>query len=233
MSTAEGSPDHGQEGPSSAVRESKAARVAAAEVEAYVQIWSKAVDTQMHFNEMSVKSRQLGLTFVAAALGVGVALLSRQSDFSISVPVFGLNVVLHVSVLIILAAVVALFGVRILDLGVYHRMLRGAVTFGEDFEEHYMKRLFDLEKGMTQAISHYSRHDDAGIEKESEKPYHYMGKSRVTAEVKIKKFYNFVIWALMAAAIFIFIVTNMSQGRGDSQPAPHAKKIQVEELHGK
>ena len=38
----------------------------------YIEIWSKAVDTQMHFNEMCVKSRQLGLTFVAAALGVAV-----------------------------------------------------------------------------------------------------------------------------------------------------------------
>lgn len=41
----------------------------------YISIWSKVIDTQMHFNEMAVKSRQLGLTFVAAALGVAVVLL--------------------------------------------------------------------------------------------------------------------------------------------------------------
>jgi L-ribulose-5-phosphate 3-epimerase UlaE len=35
-----------------------------------IRIWEKAVDTQMHFNEMSVKSRQLGFTFIAAALGI-------------------------------------------------------------------------------------------------------------------------------------------------------------------
>jgi hypothetical protein len=29
--------------------------------EIYVSIWAKVVDTQMHFNEMSVKSRQFGL----------------------------------------------------------------------------------------------------------------------------------------------------------------------------
>ncbi|WP_296765565.1 hypothetical protein [Sediminimonas sp.] len=34
----------------------------------YIQIWSRVVETQMHFNEMQVKSRQLGLTFVTAAL---------------------------------------------------------------------------------------------------------------------------------------------------------------------
>jgi hypothetical protein len=33
----------------------------------YLAIWEKAVDTQMHFNEVSVKVRQFGLTFVAAA----------------------------------------------------------------------------------------------------------------------------------------------------------------------
>ena len=27
--------------------------------EKYIAIWAKAVDTQMHFNEMSAKSRQL------------------------------------------------------------------------------------------------------------------------------------------------------------------------------
>ena len=34
--------------------------------EIYVSIWAKAVDTQMHFNEMAVKSRQFGSAFVAA-----------------------------------------------------------------------------------------------------------------------------------------------------------------------
>ena len=47
----------------------------------YLAIWEKAVDTQMHFNEMSVKARQFGLTFVAAALGLGLVILSRGPDF--------------------------------------------------------------------------------------------------------------------------------------------------------
>ena len=33
-----------------------------------IDIWKQAVDTQKHFNDMCVKSRQLGLTFVAASL---------------------------------------------------------------------------------------------------------------------------------------------------------------------
>jgi hypothetical protein len=81
----------------------------------YVEIWSKAVDTQMHFNEMSVKSRQLGLTFVAAALGVSVVLLSRHDDFSLMINICGMSIPLHISVLIILAAAGAIWGVKILD----------------------------------------------------------------------------------------------------------------------
>ncbi len=60
----------------------------------YVEIWKRAIETQMHFNEMSVKSRQLGLTFVAAALGLSVVLLSRKEDFSFTVG----KIELHVSV---------------------------------------------------------------------------------------------------------------------------------------
>src|SRR3546814_14012931 len=67
----------------------------------YVQIWEKAVDNQMHLNEMSVKSRQLGMTFVAAALGVGVVLISRGSDFALPFEILGCAVLLHVSALIV------------------------------------------------------------------------------------------------------------------------------------
>jgi hypothetical protein len=156
---------------------------------------------------MSVKSRQLGLTFVAAALGVGVVLLSRHDDFSVTVNLFGASILLHVSVLIILAAAGAVYGVRILDLSVYHRMLRGAVTFGEDFEENYMKQIFELEKGMTQTISHYSRFDDASCVSKNRK-YSYSGEKRLSAEVKIRRFYRFVIISLLVSAFIIFAATS-------------------------
>jgi hypothetical protein len=35
-----------------------------------IEVWKQAVDTQKHFNDMCVKSRQLGLTFVAASLAL-------------------------------------------------------------------------------------------------------------------------------------------------------------------
>ena len=176
--------------------------------EKYISIWAKAIDTQMHFNEMSVKSRQLGLTFVAAALGVGIVLLSRGDAFVFPVPIGGHEFQIHFAVVLLLAAWLALEAVKGLDLNVYHKMLRGAVAFGEDFEENYMKQIFELDKGMTQAISHFSRFDDANTDKSETGRYLYRGSKRVTAEDKIRAFYRNVIRFLWAAALILFIITN-------------------------
>jgi hypothetical protein len=53
----------------------------------YFNIWCKAVDTQMHFNDMSARSRQFGLGFVAASLSFGIILLSQKDDFIVPIHV--------------------------------------------------------------------------------------------------------------------------------------------------
>ena len=50
---------------------------------------------------------------------------------------------MHGVVVLVAAGAFALYAVSLLDLTVYHRMLLGAVTFGEDFEQNYMKRSFN------------------------------------------------------------------------------------------
>jgi hypothetical protein len=95
-------------------------------------------------------------------------------------------------------------------------MLRGAVSFGEDFEENYMKQIFHLEKGMTQAISHFSRHDDARVKKTAGR-YQYTGTSEKTAEVKVRRFYNLAIITLVITAMVLFGLTgHFRQNRGGS-----------------
>lgn len=173
----------------------------------YFDIWSKAVDTQMHFNEMSVKSRQFGLAFVAAALGVAVVLLSQGKDFAISHTFGSIAVSVHVASLVAFASAFAMVAVRKLDLGVYHKMLRGAVTFGEDFEENYMKKMFNLEKGMTQAISHFSRYTDASATSKDGR-YAYTGSNRVTAEDKLKQFYRWTITVLVLSGVLLLLFTS-------------------------
>ena len=175
----------------------------------YITIWSKAVDTQMHFNEMSAKSRQLGLTFVVAVLGVALILVSRGDDFAFEISVGGTTFQIHVSVILILGAWSAIVAVQTLDLEVYHKMLRGAVTFGEDFEEKYMKQIFSLEKGMTQAVSHFARYEDAQRTAPTvQKSAQYSGCNEVTTEDKIKKFYKRIRWFTLIAAAVLFVATN-------------------------
>ncbi len=196
---------------------SEPARSAAASNDDYIAIWAKAVETQMHFNEMSVKSRQLGLTFVAAALGVGVVLLSQGRDYSLPLNILGLHVEIHITVFLVLGALLALIAVKGLDLNVYHKMLRGAVTFGEDFEQNYMKRIFDLEKGMTQAISHFSRYQDARVVQGKHGCYTYQGNVKITAEDKIRRFYSNTIWFLCIFAAVLFMATNLTTWTGTNK----------------
>jgi hypothetical protein len=174
--------------------------------EIYVSIWAKTVETQMHFNEMSVKSRQFGLAFVAAALGLGILLLSRGQEFAIDIKWLG-GFKLHATVLVVLAGALALYAVSLLDLNVYHKMLRGAVSFGEDFEQSYMKEIFQLEKGMTQAISHFSRFEDAAVRLKPDGKYEYSGTKRKNALDKIRRFYQLSIGILVATAVLLFIIT--------------------------
>lgn len=61
---------------------------------------------------------------------------------------------------------------------------------------------------MTQAISHFSRHDDARYNPQSTEEKKYTGSSTDTAEKKIKKFYCQTQCYLIIAAIVIFVATN-------------------------
>ncbi|WJY23122.1 hypothetical protein QTA57_08655 [Fontisubflavum oceani] len=132
------------------------------------------------------------------------------TTFHLPLPVFGHEVRIHVAVLLVLGAWLALEAVKQLDLKVYHRMLRGAVTFGMDFEENYMKRIFDLEQGMTQSISHFSRYEDASVEIGEDGRYEYQGTTKVTAHDKIRQFYRNTRHFLWLAAFLLFVFTNLS-----------------------
>jgi hypothetical protein len=193
-----------------------------------VDIWKQAVDTQKHFNDMCVKSRQLGLTFVAASLGAALYLFIRtapaegetgataagKSIYAYSATICGHQIVFHVSLVIILAAAAAVYAVRRLDLGVYHQMLRGAVTFGEDLEEKHIRHLVDLRQGMTQTISHFSRHSDAAVRKAADGRYEYFGEDRRNAGEKLKGFYNFLFSFLTLLAVLAFVASNFLKAVG-------------------
>jgi hypothetical protein len=187
-----------------------------------VEIWKQAVDTQKHFNDMCVKSRQLGLTFVAASLGAALYLFIRgpggpsevaagtgtAAIYAYSFSIWGRQIILHISLAILLAAAAAVYAVRKLDLQVYHKMLRGAVYFGEDLEERHIKPLLGLRMGMTQSISHFSRHSDARVERGEDGRFIYVGEDRHNAGEKLNSFYNLIFGVLSLLALAIFCANN-------------------------
>ena len=191
-----------------------------------VEIWKQAVETQKHFNDMCVKSRQLGLTFVAASLGAAFYLFIRATPAgsegaaasntisAYSLTVFGHQIVLHISLAIIGAAAAAVAAVRHLDLEVYHKMLRGAVTFGEDLEEEHIREIVGLRKGMTQTISHFSRYADAGKATASDGRYEYFGTKKIDAGQKLKRFYDFIFIVLAVFGALVFSATNFLKAAG-------------------
>jgi len=188
-----------------------------------VEIWKQAVDTQKHFNDMCVKSRQLGLTFVAASLGAALYLFIRgpggpseagagsgaAAIYAYSFSIFGRQIVLHISLAILLAAGAAVYAVRKLDLEVYHKMLRGAVYFGEDLEERHIKPLLGLRMGMTQSISHFSRHSDARVKRGEDGRFVYAGDDLHSAGEKLNSFYNLIFGVLSLLALAIFCANNL------------------------
>ena len=147
-------------------------------------------------------------------MGLGIVLIARGEDVAIPIPYF-VGWHLNVSVIIALAGIVALWGVRVLDLNVYHKMLRGAVKFGEDFEENYMKQIFALEKGMTQAITHFSQYPNAEAILQRDGRYFYEKgkgeeKGRKKERYKIKRFYNILMLSLLVLAAALFLARNFS-----------------------
>ncbi len=117
-------------------------------------VWERAIETQMHFAELSIKTRQVGMTVVGASLGLAVVLYRAGSGYSLNFRYFELPIF---SVLCWAAAIV-LFAIWSLDVRVYHQMLRGAVAFNEELERNNLLGLFGTAKGLTEAISFFSRH---------------------------------------------------------------------------
>jgi hypothetical protein len=193
-----------------------------------VEIWKQAVDTQKHFNDMCVKSRQLGLTFVAASLGAALYLFIRApggigegasasatgSNYAFAMNICGHSIILHVSLTIIVAALAAVYAVKKLDLGVYHQMLRGAVYFGEDIEEKHIKPLMGLRMGMTQAISHFSRNSDATVKRHEDGRFEYFGNDKKHAGEKLEGFYRAIMAFLVFLGVAIFVATNYLKAVG-------------------
>lgn len=169
--------------------------VASTKEEHLLLVWERAIQTQMHFAELSIKTRQIGMTVVGATLGLAIVLNRSVSGFTLSL--FGLDV--PITSILCWTSALILYAIKILDVGVYHQMLRGAVAFNEELEEKNLIGLFKTEKGLTQAISFFSRHPDAryvdrAYSRKNAGKRHFAGN-------RISLFYWLMISALILAGL--------------------------------
>ncbi len=81
-------------------------------------------------------------------------------------------------------------------------MLRGAVAFNEDLEQKTLRAVFGTEKGLTEAITFFSRHPDAKLV-----DGHYLPEERESryAGNRISHFYIVMIGTLLLAGFALMM----------------------------
>ena len=137
------------------VDEHKTKEYSLKESELVFAAWSKIVDTQMHFNDMVMRVRNLAVTLILAVFGAAAYGIQYQA------PQYFLDISghkTHVSFLVVTFGVAGWFALWILDTQHFHLQLRGAVEFGKNLENKYSGNgLLGNILGMTNAITKYSR----------------------------------------------------------------------------
>lgn len=88
-----------------------------------INIWTKIIDVQQHFNDIKSKNHTIYMSMVTAALAAFGYLLSKNNPFY-SLPILG----------------AAFFTIPfyVMDCHIYHVLLKGAVECGKDFEKNQL-----------------------------------------------------------------------------------------------
>jgi hypothetical protein len=116
---------------------------------ALVQRWRAALDTQMHFNDMLLRTRAAGMSIVIAVFG-GAALAVEQ--FPQHIALFqGTSV--HLAAIVMFFGLLLLFSIFVLDYFYYYRMLLAAVERTEQLEAVSRRPGEPMEFDLTGAIS--------------------------------------------------------------------------------
>ncbi len=172
-----------------------------------IEIWKRSIETQMHFAELSIKMRQIGITLAGATIALAIVLYRTDSGYSFNVPYF--DFLLPIGTILLLSAAAILFAAKIIDVDVYHRMLRGAVKFHELYEQS-LDIDVGWQSGLTESISAYSRYDKPILhDKRGSNGTHWTSyKPRRLAGNRINYFYWFCISALVFVAIALAAAEN-------------------------
>ena len=170
-------------------------------------VWKRSIETQMHFAELSIKMRQIGLTLAGATVALAIVLYRTNREFSFDFAFLCISI--PAASVLCTAAALILFGAKIIDVGMYHQMLRGAVKFNELYERD-LDDLIGWKSGLTEAISAHSRYDSPELltnRDDHQKIWTASTKSSLAGN-KISWFYHISIGALILAAVFLAAADN-------------------------
>jgi len=111
-----------------------------------IEVWKKAIETQIHFNDLLMKMRMTVVSIVLAVFGTAVVSLR---DLTLSITFWGLNI--HISILIIGLGLIFLIGQYFIDRYYYMQLLIGAVQYTERLDKE--EKIFGLTTAISDRIS--------------------------------------------------------------------------------
>jgi hypothetical protein len=120
-----------------------------------VIIWSKIIDEQIHFNDIKSKNQTLFVSIITASMAAAGYLSIQpvgKNIISIYLCRFSLKVLTYT--IPIIGAIIFTLAFYILDVGVYHTLLKGAVKAGQAFEKKYLSTILP-----STMIEHHSEKD--------------------------------------------------------------------------
>jgi hypothetical protein len=168
-----------------------------------LQVWTKIISTQEHFNQMILNVRNHFLTIVAAV--IGAAALTYQRNLTVSV--FGFNA--NVASLLLLSALIIVVAFYVTEAGYYH-MLVGAVEHAQRVENILAANLSVM--GLTESIK-------AGS-------HARILFRRMDSTSRMRAFYGILGVLFTVAAIVSFWAAPESRGASPTAPV-QAPKVSV------
>jgi len=116
---------------------------------AAVQRWRTVIDTQMHFNEMLMRTRTAGVSIVITVFGAAAVGLAQYPNRVIMMP----GTTIHIAVVVIIFGLMLLTTLFVLDYFYFYRMLLAVVQHGEEIEAESQKAKSPIAFNLTCRIS--------------------------------------------------------------------------------
>ncbi len=113
------------------------------QIQLKVDVWKKVVDVQMHFNDLCLKLRHVGISILGVLLGA--AALTYRYGGTTNVMSFQVQT----SIVFILVALIVWIAFYLMDRFWYHELLKGAVHHGLKIEEALRNELPSIDLAHT------------------------------------------------------------------------------------